>query len=179
MNCVHARLAGMVTVAGTGAAVGFELVRLITVSPAGAPDSWSCTHVEPPLVTGLVVNETETGLGGAELTVKLRRRPRRDRCGRRGAISLPNARASTSRRRQRQHGARRVVQLTVEIFNRAEVRIARNLQVVAARLRIGTVAPRDRQRQRQGRAVGRRQRSQCRRHRVLVEPRRRSDSMAH
>src|SRR6185295_5771933 len=72
MNCVHARFAGIVTVAGTGAAVGFELVRLITVSPAGAPDSCSCTQVESPLVSGLVVNETETGLGGPELTVKER-----------------------------------------------------------------------------------------------------------
>jgi hypothetical protein len=72
MNCVHARFAGIVIVAGTGAAVGFELVRLMTVSLAGAPVSCSCTHVELPLVSGLVVNDTETGLGGAEPTVKLR-----------------------------------------------------------------------------------------------------------
>src|SRR5689334_15168573 len=41
-NCVNAVLPGMVTVVGTGTAVGFELVRLITVPAAGAaPESCS------------------------------------------------------------------------------------------------------------------------------------------
>src|SRR5712691_1257984 len=71
-NCVHAMLAGMVIVAGTGAALGFELVRLMFVAVGGAPESCSWTQVESPLVSGFVVNETETGLGGAELTVKVR-----------------------------------------------------------------------------------------------------------
>src|SRR3954469_18969119 len=49
-NCIHAVLPGMVTVAGTGAAFGSELVRLITEPAAGAPlVSWSCTHVLLPL----------------------------------------------------------------------------------------------------------------------------------
>src|SRR5437867_10753060 len=69
MNCVHAMLAGIVIVAGTGAALGFELVRLMFVAVGGGPESCSWIHVESPLVSGLVVNETETGLGGAELTV--------------------------------------------------------------------------------------------------------------
>src|SRR2546422_4542203 len=65
-------LAGMVIVAGTGAALGFELVRLMFVAVGGAPESCSWIHVESPLVSGFVVNETETGLGGAELTVNVR-----------------------------------------------------------------------------------------------------------
>jgi hypothetical protein len=71
-NCVHPRFAGMVIDAGTGAALGFELVRLTLVATGGAPLNCSCTHVVAPLVTGLLVNETDTGVGGAELTVNVR-----------------------------------------------------------------------------------------------------------
>ena len=49
-NCIHAVLPGMLTEAGTGAAAGLELVRLITAPAAGAaPLSWICTHVVLPL----------------------------------------------------------------------------------------------------------------------------------
>lgn len=49
-NCIHAVLAGMFTEAGTGAAAGFELVRLMTAPPAGAAAlSCTCTHVVSPL----------------------------------------------------------------------------------------------------------------------------------
>src|SRR5262245_14286849 len=64
-------LAGIVIDAGTGAALGFELVRLTAVATAGAPVSCTCTHVVAPLVTGLPVNDTDTGVGGAELTVNV------------------------------------------------------------------------------------------------------------
>src|SRR3982074_1358714 len=71
-NCSHPVLAGMLTVAGTGAAAEFELDRLI-VAPAGptAAVSCTCTHVVSPLLSGLVVKTTATGVGGAELMVKL------------------------------------------------------------------------------------------------------------
>jgi len=49
-NCIHAVLAGMVTVAGTGAALGSELLRLMTAPLEGAAVlSWICTNVELPL----------------------------------------------------------------------------------------------------------------------------------
>ncbi len=49
-NCIHAVLPGMFTEVGTGAAAGFELVRLITAPAAGAaPLSCNCTHVVLPL----------------------------------------------------------------------------------------------------------------------------------
>jgi hypothetical protein len=64
-------LAGIVIDGGTGAALGFELVRLTFVAVDGAPDSCSCTHVVSPLVTGLAVKETDTGFGGAEPTVNV------------------------------------------------------------------------------------------------------------
>src|SRR6476469_1245545 len=49
-NCIHAVLPGMLTEAGTGAAAGFELVRLMTAPPAGAAAlSCICTHVVSPL----------------------------------------------------------------------------------------------------------------------------------
>ena len=49
-NCIHAVLPGMLTEAGTGAAAGLELVRLITAPAAGAaPLSCNCTHVVLPL----------------------------------------------------------------------------------------------------------------------------------
>ena len=59
-NCVQAMLAGIVIVAGTGAALGFELVRLIFVGLGGAPESCTWTQVESPLVSGLAVNVTPT-----------------------------------------------------------------------------------------------------------------------
>src|SRR2546423_11628770 len=61
----------MVIDAGTVAALGLELVGVILVVVGGAPVSWSCPHVVSPLVNGLVVNDTDTGLGGAELTVNV------------------------------------------------------------------------------------------------------------
>jgi hypothetical protein len=64
-------LAGIVIDGGTGAALGFELVRLTLVAVDGAPDSCSCTQVLSPLVSGLAVNDTDTGFGGAELTVNV------------------------------------------------------------------------------------------------------------
>src|ERR1051326_6740056 len=71
-NCIHAVLPGMVTVAGTGAAFGSELVRLTTAPAAeAAPLSCSCTHVPLPLYRGLLVSVSETGAGGAGLTVKV------------------------------------------------------------------------------------------------------------
>jgi hypothetical protein len=49
-NCIHAVLPGMFTDAGTGAARGLELVRLMTAPPAGAAlVSCICTQVVLPL----------------------------------------------------------------------------------------------------------------------------------
>lgn len=49
-NCIHAVLPGMLTDAGTGAASGLELVRLMTAPPAGAAlVSCICTQVVLPL----------------------------------------------------------------------------------------------------------------------------------
>ncbi len=49
-NCIHAVLPGMLTDAGTGAARGLELVRLMTAPPAGAAlVSCICTQVVLPL----------------------------------------------------------------------------------------------------------------------------------
>ena len=61
----------MVIDAGTGNALGFELVKEMLVAVGGAPVSCSCTHVVSPLLSGLVVNEIDTGVGGAELTVNV------------------------------------------------------------------------------------------------------------
>ena len=70
-NCVHAVLAGITIDAGTGATDGFELVNAIAVVDDGADVSWTATHVVLPLVSGSVVNETDSGVGGAELTVNV------------------------------------------------------------------------------------------------------------
>ena len=70
-NWVQAMFAGIVIDAGTGAAPGFELARLIVVATGGALVSCTCTHVVDPLVTGLLVNDTDAGVGGAELTVNV------------------------------------------------------------------------------------------------------------
>src|SRR5436305_9978234 len=64
-------LAGIVIDAGTGAALEFELVKAMLVGVGGAPVSCSCSHVVSPLVSGSVVDETDTGVGGAELTVNV------------------------------------------------------------------------------------------------------------
>jgi hypothetical protein len=49
-NCIQAVLAGMVIVAGTGTAPGFELLKLIVAPPAGtAAVSCTATHVVSPL----------------------------------------------------------------------------------------------------------------------------------
>lgn len=71
-NCIHAVFPGMVTVAGTGAALGSELLRLMTVPPEGAAVlSWICTQVVLPLYRGLLVNARDTGVAGSWLMVKL------------------------------------------------------------------------------------------------------------
>src|SRR2546422_2289090 len=67
MNCVHAMLAGMVIVAGTGAALGFELVRLMFVAVGGGAENSSWSPVGWPPVNGGVVNETGKGVGGGGL----------------------------------------------------------------------------------------------------------------
>jgi hypothetical protein len=65
-------LPGIVIVAGTGAAAGFELVRLIVAPLAGTPAlSCTATQVVSPLYSGLIVSVTDTGVGGAELTVNV------------------------------------------------------------------------------------------------------------
>lgn len=49
-NCIHAVLAGIVTVAGTGAALGSELIKLMIAPLDGAAVlSCICTDVELPL----------------------------------------------------------------------------------------------------------------------------------
>ena len=70
-NCVHAMLAGITMEAGTGATDGFELVNATAVVVDGADVSWTATQVVLPLVSGSTVNETDTGVGGAELTVNV------------------------------------------------------------------------------------------------------------
>ncbi len=70
-NCVHAMFAGITMEAGTGATDGFELANATEVVVAGADVSWIATQVVVPLVSGSVVNEIETGAGGAELTVNV------------------------------------------------------------------------------------------------------------
>ena len=70
-NCVHATFAGIAMEAGTGATDGFELVNATVVVVDGARVSWTATQVVWPLVSGSIVNETETGVGGAELTVNV------------------------------------------------------------------------------------------------------------
>src|SRR2546428_13705928 len=60
------------TVAGTGAAAGFELVRVIVAPPAGAAAvSCTATQVESPLNNGFVASVSDTGEGGAELTANV------------------------------------------------------------------------------------------------------------
>ena len=58
--------------AGTAASDGFELVNGMDVVVDGADVSWTATHVVLPLVSGSTVNDTDTGVGGAELTVNVR-----------------------------------------------------------------------------------------------------------
>ena len=58
--------------AGTGASDGFELVNGMDVVVDGADVSWTATHVVLPLVSGLAVNDTDTGVGAAELMVNVR-----------------------------------------------------------------------------------------------------------
>ena len=71
-NCVHAVLAGIRIDAGTGTTDGFELANATEVAVDGADVSWIATHVVFPLVSGSVANDTDTGTGGAELTVNVR-----------------------------------------------------------------------------------------------------------
>jgi hypothetical protein len=68
-------LAGITMDAGTGAIDGFELANAIDVGVDGAAVSWTATQVLLPLVSGSTVNDTDTGVGGAELTVNV---PRED-----------------------------------------------------------------------------------------------------
>jgi len=71
-NCVQAVLPGIVIVDGAGAAVGFELVSVMVAPLAGtAAVSCTATAVESPLNSGLVASVTDTGVGGAELTVNV------------------------------------------------------------------------------------------------------------
>src|SRR5262245_17629 len=71
-NCVQARLPGIGTVAGTGAAVGFEVERATAAPAAGAAvASWSSTHVVSPLWIGLITGVSDTGVGGTEGTVNV------------------------------------------------------------------------------------------------------------
>src|SRR2546425_11506432 len=71
-NCVQAVLPGIVIVDGAGAAVGFELVSVM-VAPLDGTAAVSCTAtaVESPPNSGLVASVTDTGVGGAELTVNV------------------------------------------------------------------------------------------------------------
>ena len=64
-NCSQAVFGGMVTVAGTGAAAGFELVMLM-VAPLAPTAALNCTwtKVVLPEASGLVVNVIPTGTGG-------------------------------------------------------------------------------------------------------------------
>src|SRR5258708_4648675 len=72
VNCVQAVLPGIVSVAGTGAALGLELVSA-TVAPAAGTAAVSCTatQVPSPLYIGLVVEVSDTGVGGAELMLNV------------------------------------------------------------------------------------------------------------
>ena len=70
-NWVHATFAGIAMDAGTGATDGFELASATFVVVDGADVSWIATQVVLPLVSGSVANETDTGTGGAELTLKV------------------------------------------------------------------------------------------------------------
>src|SRR5205823_4316955 len=64
---VHAMLGGIAMVAGTGAAAGLELVRLMVAPPAPtAALNCTATHVVSPLNSGFVAKDTETGVGGVE-----------------------------------------------------------------------------------------------------------------
>src|SRR5207302_960479 len=68
----QARLPAMGMVAGTGTAAGFELVSAM-VAPPAATAALSCTwtQVVSPLYSTVLASVTETGVGGAALTVKL------------------------------------------------------------------------------------------------------------
>ena len=48
-----------------------ELVNATDVVADVADVSWTATQVLLPLVSGLVVNDTDTGVGGDELTVNV------------------------------------------------------------------------------------------------------------
>src|SRR5438067_580738 len=69
-------LPGTVTVEGTGATAGFELVRVTAAPPAATP-AVSCSatkrFVPPVTVCGgsTPSRASDTGVGGAELTVKV------------------------------------------------------------------------------------------------------------
>lgn len=71
-NCIHAVVPGIVIVAGTGTAPGFELFITIVAPPAGtAAVSCTATKVVSPLKSGFLASVTETGVGGAELIVNV------------------------------------------------------------------------------------------------------------
>jgi hypothetical protein len=72
-NWVHAMFAGITMDAGTGPTDGFELANATGVVDDGAEVSWIATQVVLPLVSGFTVNDTDTGVGGAELTVNVPR----------------------------------------------------------------------------------------------------------
>src|SRR6476619_5867814 len=70
MNCAHAVLAGMLSVAGTGSTDGFELAMLIVAPEEPAAFvSCTCAHAESPGNIGFFVTVIETGRGGPAGTV--------------------------------------------------------------------------------------------------------------
>ena len=70
-NCIQPALPVIGIDAGTGATLGFELLSAMGVPAGTAAVSWIATNVVAPLASGSVVNVTDTGVGGAVLTVKL------------------------------------------------------------------------------------------------------------
>src|SRR5262245_19879928 len=70
-NCSHAVLAGIDTVAGTGAIDWLELVMLIVAPDAPTADvSCTCTMADSPGNSGSLVTVIDTGLGGVFGMVK-------------------------------------------------------------------------------------------------------------
>jgi hypothetical protein len=72
VNCVHALLPGIVSVAGTGTTLGLELVNAM-VAPAAGTAAVSCTATQAPspLYIEFVAEVSDTGVGGAELMLNV------------------------------------------------------------------------------------------------------------
>jgi hypothetical protein len=114
MNCAHAVLAGMLSVAGTGSSDGFELA-MFTVAPdePTAFVSCTCAHAESPETSDSFVTVIDTGRGGPAGTTN-----ERDADHAVAADVLGEALPWNERTRQnlvpdvqREHHARRPVQL--------------------------------------------------------------------